>query len=113
MPNYRYEAIGSNDEVVSGEITAARVSDAISQLEAQGLQIELIRAIVAVPDLSLTKKAFYDRIDKALECRESLIAFDHYRNFSKRTGIAFCFGQGRIVLIVCCNCSYSCWLTTS
>ena len=73
MPNYSYEAIGSDGEMVTGEITAARVSDAISELEAQGLQVESIRAIVAVPDLSLAKKVFYDRIDAALENRESLI----------------------------------------
>ena len=73
MPNYSYEALGSDGDFVSGEITAARVSDVISQLEAQGLQVQSIRAIVPVPDLSLTKKAFYDRIDLALESRESLI----------------------------------------
>ena len=73
MPNYSFEALGRDGEFVSGEITAARVSEVISQLEAQGLQVESIRAIVPVPDLSLTKKAFYDRIDLALESRESLI----------------------------------------
>lgn len=73
MPNYSYEAVGSDGEVVSGEIAADRVSDAIAQLEAQGLQVESIRAIVAAPDTSIHRKAFYDRIDKALESRENLI----------------------------------------
>ena len=73
MPHYKYEALSSDGEIVSGEITAERVSDAISELEAQGLQVESIRAIVAVPDLSIAKQAFYDRIDVALGNRESLI----------------------------------------
>lgn len=73
MPNYSYEAIGSDGEVVAGQIEAARVSEAISQLEAQGLQVESIRAVVVAPDLSVAKRAFYDRIDKALASREGLI----------------------------------------
>ncbi len=73
MPNYSYEAIGSDGEVVAGEIQAARVSEAIAQLEAQGLQVESIRAVIVPTDLSITKKAFYERIDKALESRVSLI----------------------------------------
>lgn len=73
MPNYRYEAIGSDGEVVAGEIEAARVSEAISQLEAEGLQVESIRAVVVALDLSVAKKAFYDRIDKSLESRGNLI----------------------------------------
>lgn len=73
MPNYQYEAIAGDGEFVTGEITAPRVSDAIAQLEAQGLQVESIRALVTTPDSSATKKAFYDRIDQALQTREKLI----------------------------------------
>ncbi|MDX1930064.1 MAG: type II secretion system F family protein [Pirellulaceae bacterium] len=73
MPNYQYEAIAGDGEVVTGEIAAPRVSDAIAQLEAQGLQVESIRALVTTPDSSATKKAFYDRIDQALQTREKLI----------------------------------------
>ena len=73
MPKYQYEALAGDGELVSGEITADRVSDAIAQLESQGLQVESIRAIVSVPDSSATKKAFYDRIDQALQNRDSLI----------------------------------------
>ena len=73
MPKYQYEALAGDGELVSGEIAADRVSDAIAQLEAQGLQVESIRAIVSIPDSSVTKKAFYDRIDQALQNRDSLI----------------------------------------
>lgn len=74
MPNYRYEATDSDGAFASGEIAADRVSDAIAELEAQGLRVESIRSVVPVPDLSLAKKAFNDRIDSALASRESLIA---------------------------------------
>ncbi len=73
MPKYSYEAKDTDGTIVFGELEAVRVSDAIAQLEAQGLQVESIRATVTLPDLNKTKRAFYDRIDQALERRESLI----------------------------------------
>lgn len=89
MPNYSYEAIGSDGEEVSGEITAPRVSDAISQLEAQGLQVESIRAVISLPDVASARKAFYDRIDKSLERRDSLVpALDALADEMAQRGIA-------------------------
>ena len=73
MPAYIYQAIASDGERVTGEINAARVSDAISQLEAQGLEVESIRAANAVGHQNAERAAFYDRVNQALERRAELI----------------------------------------
>ncbi len=73
MPVYIYQAIASDGERASGEITAARVSDAIAQLEAQGFEVESIRAFATQSKQNQESEAFYERIDQALAHRSELI----------------------------------------
>ncbi len=73
MPVYTYQAIASDGERTSGEITAARVSDAIAQLEAQGFEVESIRAFATQSKQNQESEAFYERIDQALAHRAELI----------------------------------------
>ena len=73
MPAYIYQATTSDGQRVTGEITAERVSDAISQLEAQGLEVESIRAAKALGNQNVERDAFYARVNQALERRGELI----------------------------------------
>lgn len=73
MPIYSYSAIATDGERISGEITAPRVSDAITELEAQGLEVESIRAIAPVIDHQGNRKVFYDRINHALTNQNDLV----------------------------------------
>ena len=73
MPAYIYQATTGDGQRVTGEITAERVSDAISQLEAQGLEVESIHAAKALGNPNAERDAFYDRVNQALERRGELI----------------------------------------
>ncbi len=73
MPIYSYSAFASDGERFSGQIDAPRVADAIAQLEAQGLEVESIRAIVPVVDQHTERNAFYQRVNEALTQRGDLI----------------------------------------
>lgn len=73
MPTYSFSAIASDGQRVSGQIDAPRVSDAIAELEARGLDVESIRAVVPTVDHSAVRKAFYERVTQALAQRDDLI----------------------------------------
>lgn len=85
MPTYRYEAHNSNQTLVSGEIEAATVSEAVTKLETDGLSIQSISMVVQDPDSSglgapvtdpsrkPASESLTQHFDRILERRETLI----------------------------------------
>lgn len=90
MPQFRYQALNADDQLVAGEIEADSVAQAIGQLEASGLVVQSIgyataakalnrQSITAAPDqkpllvVSAAEQAEFDlHLAKIIECGRSL-----------------------------------------
>jgi type II secretory pathway component PulF len=90
MPDFAYQALTQSQELETGQISAAHVAEAVALLEAQGLEIQMIRQVDSAEEsasrtaqsslhggpswraLEYESELLRDRIDQLLQQRDTL-----------------------------------------